>query len=186
MASSNSSGGIGLCGATFLVFLVLKLTGTIDWSWWWVTAPLWIPIGIVIVLAALLGLMTAFGKKGRRTLLLFLAAFMLTGCASIFSPKATDVTFETTPPGKTIHVNGRPVVTPTTLKLSTRETHEVVWPDGTTEEFGRDFNGLFILDIVILSPLAIVIDLATGAVTWNISPDEYHWPKAPPELAPAP
>lgn len=25
----------------FLVFLVLKLTAVIDWSWWWVTAPLW-------------------------------------------------------------------------------------------------------------------------------------------------
>lgn len=35
--------GIGLCGATFLVFLVLKLTGHIAWSWWWVTAPLWMP-----------------------------------------------------------------------------------------------------------------------------------------------
>lgn len=28
----------------FTVFLVLKLTGLIDWSWWWVTAPLWAPI----------------------------------------------------------------------------------------------------------------------------------------------
>ena len=25
----------------FVVFLVLKLTEAIDWSWWWVTAPLW-------------------------------------------------------------------------------------------------------------------------------------------------
>ncbi len=25
----------------FVVFLVLKLTEVIDWSWWWVTAPLW-------------------------------------------------------------------------------------------------------------------------------------------------
>jgi hypothetical protein len=25
----------------FLIFLTLKLVGTIDWSWWWVTAPLW-------------------------------------------------------------------------------------------------------------------------------------------------
>lgn len=37
----GSSGGIGILGATFIVFLVLKLTGHIDWSWWWVTAPLW-------------------------------------------------------------------------------------------------------------------------------------------------
>lgn len=32
----------------FLVFLVLKLTAVIDWSWWWVTAPLWIPIALVL------------------------------------------------------------------------------------------------------------------------------------------
>lgn len=25
----------------FLSFLVMKLVGIIDWSWWWVTAPLW-------------------------------------------------------------------------------------------------------------------------------------------------
>lgn len=30
----------------FCIFLVLKLTHYIDWSWWWVTAPLWIPYGI--------------------------------------------------------------------------------------------------------------------------------------------
>ena len=46
--SSSSSGGIGLGGALFIVFLVLKLTDTIDWSWWWVTSPLWIPACIFI------------------------------------------------------------------------------------------------------------------------------------------
>lgn len=28
-------------GLLFLVFLVLKLCKVINWSWWWVTAPLW-------------------------------------------------------------------------------------------------------------------------------------------------
>ena len=41
--------GIGFGGILFVVFLILKLTGYIDWSWWWVTAPLWIPFAIVIV-----------------------------------------------------------------------------------------------------------------------------------------
>lgn len=36
----------------FLTFMVLKLTNVIAWSWWWVTAPLWIPLGIVGVLLA--------------------------------------------------------------------------------------------------------------------------------------
>jgi len=40
----STSNGIGLPGVLFIVFLVLKLTGNIDWSWWWVTSPLWIPL----------------------------------------------------------------------------------------------------------------------------------------------
>lgn len=50
--SNGSSAGIGLCGGVFLVFLFLKLAeiGVVaSWSWWWVTAPLWIPFGIGIV-----------------------------------------------------------------------------------------------------------------------------------------
>ena len=59
----STSNGIGLPGVLFLVFLVLKLTGNIDWSWWWVTSPLWIPlalglsivcVAIVIVIVALI------------------------------------------------------------------------------------------------------------------------------------
>jgi hypothetical protein len=33
----------------FLIFLVLKLTDIIDWSWWWVTCPIWLPLVFVIV-----------------------------------------------------------------------------------------------------------------------------------------
>ena len=40
--SSNTGGGMGLGTILFLIFLVLKLTNYIDWSWWWVTSPLWI------------------------------------------------------------------------------------------------------------------------------------------------
>ena len=41
---------IGFCGTLFIVFLVLKLTEVIDWSWWWVTSPLW---GGIVLLALL-------------------------------------------------------------------------------------------------------------------------------------
>lgn len=51
-------GGIGLGTVLFIVFLVLKLTEIIDWSWWWVTAPLWIPVAIVLVFVILIGLIT--------------------------------------------------------------------------------------------------------------------------------
>ena len=36
------SGGIGFTGLLTIVFIILKLIGTIDWSWWWVLSPLWI------------------------------------------------------------------------------------------------------------------------------------------------
>ena len=50
MDAKHSGGrGLGFGTVLFLVFLVLKLTGHIDWSWWWVTAPLWIPVLLVLV-----------------------------------------------------------------------------------------------------------------------------------------
>lgn len=49
MASKSNSGtGLSITSVLFIVFLVLKLTGNIDWSWWWVTSPLWIPIALVV------------------------------------------------------------------------------------------------------------------------------------------
>lgn len=43
MSSSNSSNsGIGVLGLLGVVFVTLKLTGHIDWSWWYVTLPFWI------------------------------------------------------------------------------------------------------------------------------------------------
>jgi len=56
--NTNLSGsGIGLGGALFITFLVLKLCKVIDWSWWWVTAPLWggfaLVLGIVGVIFAI-------------------------------------------------------------------------------------------------------------------------------------
>lgn len=43
-----AGGGITLSGLTFIVFLVLKLCSVINWSWWWVTAPLWMPVAIFV------------------------------------------------------------------------------------------------------------------------------------------
>lgn len=47
--ASSSSGGIGFLGALALLFIALKLTGYIDWSWWWVLAPIWIPFALLVV-----------------------------------------------------------------------------------------------------------------------------------------
>ncbi|MDH6670182.1 phosphoglycerol transferase MdoB-like AlkP superfamily enzyme [Paenibacillus sp. LBL] len=48
--SESKSGGIGVLGLLGVAFIVLKLTGVIDWSWWWVTAPFWglLALGVVI------------------------------------------------------------------------------------------------------------------------------------------
>lgn len=56
MANSNTSDGIsiGIPLVIFIVFLVLKCTHLIDWSWWWVTAPLWIPF-VAITLIWIIG-----------------------------------------------------------------------------------------------------------------------------------
>ena len=42
--NNSTSGGLGLGTMLFLIFLVLKLCNVIDWSWWWVTSPLWISV----------------------------------------------------------------------------------------------------------------------------------------------
>ena len=52
--NSSSSTGIGFSGALFIVFLVLKLTKVIDWSWWWITAPLWGSLALVLLILFIL------------------------------------------------------------------------------------------------------------------------------------
>jgi len=47
----------------FIVFLVLKLTGEIDWSWWWVTSPLWVPLAAVFVLIVIALVFYNVGNK---------------------------------------------------------------------------------------------------------------------------
>ncbi len=50
------SGGIGFCGLLTIVFIVLKLTNVIDWTWFWVLSPIlisWaiaIPILIIVII----------------------------------------------------------------------------------------------------------------------------------------
>ena len=63
--SASSSGGIGFFGLLGVAFIVLKLCGVIDWSWWYVTMPLWIGLAI-------------FGAFGIVFLTVFLAALIIT------------------------------------------------------------------------------------------------------------
>lgn len=63
MANNNTSSGIGIGTTLFIVFLILKLTNTIDWSWWWVTGPLWLPLALGIVILGVVGVV--MGASGR-------------------------------------------------------------------------------------------------------------------------
>ena len=50
--NSTQSGGIGVLGLLGVCFVVLKLTGFITWSWWWVTAPFWGGFALLMAIAA--------------------------------------------------------------------------------------------------------------------------------------
>jgi hypothetical protein len=50
-------GGVSFTTLLFVVFLILKLTNTITWSWWWVTLPVWIGPALGISVLLLLGLL---------------------------------------------------------------------------------------------------------------------------------
>lgn len=54
--NSTISIGIGFTDLLFLVFLVLKLCGIIGWSWWWVCAPLWIPVALLVAALVVAGI----------------------------------------------------------------------------------------------------------------------------------
>ena len=54
---------IGFFGLLTLIFITLKLTGYIDWSWWLVLMPLFIP---VIIIFAILVIMLVMGARVRQ------------------------------------------------------------------------------------------------------------------------
>ncbi len=63
--NNNTGGGMGLGTILFLIFLVLKLTNYIDWSWWWVSSPLWITAILYIVIVTVF-VMFFDKRRGRR------------------------------------------------------------------------------------------------------------------------
>ena len=57
MNKESKSSGLGISAVLQIVFLILKLTGLIDWSWWLVLVPLWVDIGfglLFIILALII------------------------------------------------------------------------------------------------------------------------------------
>lgn len=59
----NASVSINIPTVLFMVFLILKLVGVISWSWWWITAPLWMPTAFMVILAITFGIARVFIRK---------------------------------------------------------------------------------------------------------------------------
>ena len=71
-SSKASGGGITFLGALTILFIGLKLTDYIDWSWFWVLAPTWMPIalllgiiGVVLLVAAVAVGVEAVSSSGK-------------------------------------------------------------------------------------------------------------------------
>lgn len=64
--SKGSSGSIGLLNLLGLIFVTLKLAGVgavVNWSWWAVLSPFWVPIAITVVLILFLVTLSLFSKN---------------------------------------------------------------------------------------------------------------------------
>lgn len=64
---TTTNGGIGFAGLLTIVFIVLKLTGVIAWSWLWVLSPIWISLLLWLVIVAIVIVVALILRpKGKR------------------------------------------------------------------------------------------------------------------------
>lgn len=61
--NKSTGNGVGLGTLLTIVFVVLKLCKVIDWNWWWVLSPLWIPLGMAVVIIGCIVLAVQLFKK---------------------------------------------------------------------------------------------------------------------------
>lgn len=54
MENRQSNVSVGFFGLLTIAFIVLKLCKVIDWSWWWVLAPTWIPISLIALIVVII------------------------------------------------------------------------------------------------------------------------------------
>jgi len=74
--SSNQSSSIGFCSIFTILFIALKFTDCITWSWFWVLSPLWIPplimagtiitaLGVIGIVFLILAAIIAYEGRGK-------------------------------------------------------------------------------------------------------------------------
>lgn len=62
MAERPQRGGIGFVGLLTILFIGLKLTNYINWSWWWVLSPIWI-VAIISFIFVTIGVIVEAKKE---------------------------------------------------------------------------------------------------------------------------
>jgi len=63
MENEKSKSGTGFLGFLCLLFIALKLTGQINWSWILVLSPIWIPFVILIIIAVIVGVVEYYNRR---------------------------------------------------------------------------------------------------------------------------
>ncbi len=59
---TNVSAGAGFLSLLTILFIGLKLTGHITWSWWWVLAPLWMQLALLLIIIIVLLIVTGISE----------------------------------------------------------------------------------------------------------------------------
>ena len=94
------------------------------------------------------------------------------GCASIMGPSAETITFESDPTGQTVIVDGTTYTMPCQVTLGTDKNHTAKFPNGQTVTISRSFQGWFMGNLLLGGLIGMAIDLMTGGVNKNLSPDD--------------
>lgn len=63
--NNNVRGGIGFTGLLTIVFIVLKLTNVINWSWLWVLSPLWVSLVLILLVIVIVLIVCLHGRHER-------------------------------------------------------------------------------------------------------------------------
>jgi hypothetical protein len=63
--SSSSSSGIGFPGLLTVLFIGLKLTGYINWSWVWVLSPIWISASFVFAIILIIAIVAVIAEMNK-------------------------------------------------------------------------------------------------------------------------
>lgn len=51
MKETKTSSGLSMGSLLQVAFIVLKMCGIINWSWWWVLAPTWVTFALIVLVA---------------------------------------------------------------------------------------------------------------------------------------